>query len=263
MNVEKSHKERNPNWTEDEVKMAINIYCKIPFKSTRKSSPEIIKWANIIGRSPGGLYTKLCNLGSCDKAMQDIGVKGLSHGGKLDSIIWKEFEKDPEKIIYESELLLAEKMGKSIEESNNIDIISLPEGKMREIVVRQRVNQKFFRDVVLNAYDNHCCVTGINVPALLEACHILGWSDDVKNRTNPKNGICMNAFFHKAYDKYMMAITPDFEIIISEQVIDGTKDAQFRNYLIGLQHKKILMPNKFAPAQELLAQHYDNYRQKQ
>ena len=22
---------RNPNWTEDELKMAINVYCKIPF----------------------------------------------------------------------------------------------------------------------------------------------------------------------------------------------------------------------------------------
>ena len=46
----------NPIWTEDELKMAINVYCKIPFIKTRKSSPEIIKWAKIIGRSPGGLY---------------------------------------------------------------------------------------------------------------------------------------------------------------------------------------------------------------
>ena len=32
---------RNPNWTEDELKMAINVYCKIPFIKARKSSPEI------------------------------------------------------------------------------------------------------------------------------------------------------------------------------------------------------------------------------
>ena len=261
--MDKPHKERNPNWTEDEVKMAINIYCKIPFKSTRKSSPEIIKWANIIGRSPGGLYTKLCNLGNCDKAMQGVGIKGLSHGGKLDAIVWEEFEKTPEKIIYESELLLAERMGKSVEEINHVDPLTLPEGKMREVVVRQRVNQKFFRDVVLTAYDNRCCITGITIPTLLEACHISSWADDKRNRTNPKNGICMNALFHKAYDKYLMAVTPDFEIIISEQMIGGTKDEQFRNYLIGLQHKKILMPDKFAPDKNLLSVHYEKYQTRQ
>lgn len=258
--MDKLRKEKNPNWSEDELKMAINIYCRIPFKSTRKSSPEIIKWANIIGRSPGALYTKLCNLGNCDKAMQDIGVKGLSHGGKLEPIIWAEFEKDPEKIIYESELLLAERMGKSVEEANNVDTLTLPEGKMREVVVRQRVNQRFFRDVVLTAYDNHCCITGINIPSLLEACHISGWADDTKNRTNPKNGICMNAFFHKAYDKYLMAITPDFEIVISGQMIDNTIEKSFRDYLISINGKPILMPEKFAPDKNLLSIHYEQYQ---
>ena len=70
---------RNSNWTEDELKMAINVYCKIPFIKARKSSPEIIKWAKIIGRSPGALYTKICNLGHFDSG---VNAKGLSHAGK-------------------------------------------------------------------------------------------------------------------------------------------------------------------------------------
>jgi putative restriction endonuclease len=255
-----SHKERNPNWTEDEVKMAINIYCKIPFKSTRKTSPEIIHWAKVIGRSPGGLYTKLCNLGRCDKAMHDIGVKGLSHGGKLEPILWAEFERNPERIIFESEQLLAERMGTTVEVINDLDALSLPEGRTREAVVRQRVNQKFFRDMVLNAYDRHCCVTGITSQSLLEACHISSWNADEKNRTNPKNGLCMTSTFHRAYDKFLMAITPDHEIVISEQLLGSAQDEHTRRFLAGLQHKKMLMPEKFAPDVELLALHYELYR---
>ena len=247
---------RNPNWTEDELKMAINVYCKIPFIKARKSSPEIIKWAKIIGRSPGGLYTKICNLGHFDSGIE---AKGLSHAGKLDPLIWAEFEQNPEKVIFESEQLLAQRMGKSLEDYTEICTEDLPEGKTREVVVRQRVNQRFFHDTVLSAYNNHCCITGISNSPLLEACHISGWADDTRNRTNPKNGLCMTPTFHRAYDKYLMAITPDYEIVISEKMIDGAKDEKTQCYLVSLQHKKMLMPEKFAPDVELLAQHYDAY----
>lgn len=248
---------RNPNWTEDELKMAINVYCKIPFTKAHKSSPEIIKWAKIIGRSPGGLYAKICNFGYCDSGVQ---AKGLSHTGNLAPIAWAEFEENPEKVIYESELLLAQRMGKTLEEYTEIRTEDLPEGRTREVVVRQRVNQRFFHDTVLSAYDYHCCITGISNSPLLEACHISGWADDKKNRTNPKNGLCMTPTFHRAYDKYLVAITPDFEIVISEQMIDGAKDEQTQSYLTSLQNKKILMPEKFAPDKQLIDKHYNEYR---
>ena len=69
----------------------------------------------------------------------------------------------------------------------------------------------------------------------------------------------MTPTFHRAYDKYLIAITPDYEIVISEQMIDGAKDEQTQHYLVGLHHKKMLMPEKFAPDVELLDQHYECY----
>ena len=181
----------------------------------------------------------------------------MSHTGKLDPIIWAEFELNPEKVIYESEQLLAQRMGKTLEDYTEIRTEDLPEGKTREAVIRQRVNQRFFHDTVLSAYNNQCCITGISNSSLLEACHISGWADDTKNRTNPKNGLCMTPTFHRAYDKYLVAITPDYEIVVSEQMIDGAKDEQTHNYLASLQHKKMLLPEKFIPDIELLAQHYE------
>lgn len=246
----------NSNWTEDELKMAINVYCKIPFIKARKSSPEVIKWSKVIGRSPGGLYTKICNLGHFDSGVE---AKGLSHAGKLDAIIWSEFEQNPEKVILESEQLLAQRMGKTLEEYTEISTDDLPEGKTREVMVRQRVNQRFFHETVFSAYNNQCCITGINITSLLEACHISGWKEDVKNRTNPKNGLCMTCTFHRAYDKYLMTITPDYNIVVSDQMVEGTMDKNFRAYLTGVKGRKILVPDKFAPAKDLLAKHYEEY----
>lgn len=250
---------RNPNWTEDELKMAINVYCKIPFVKARKTSPEIILWAKVIGRTPGGLYTKICNFGHCDNGVQ---AKGLSHTGKLDTIVWAEFEQNPEKIIFESEQLLAQRMGKTIEEFTEIRTDDLPEGKFREVMVHQRVNQQFFRNTVLSSYNHHCCITGINIPSLLEACHISSWKDDAKNRTNPKNGLCMTQTFHRAYDKFLMAITPDFEIVLSDEMLSGATDATTLNFLSELQGRHISMPEKFSPERDFLAQHYEAYRQR-
>ena len=157
----------------------------------------------------------------------------------------------------ENNAILIGKMGKTLEEYTEIRTDDLPEGKTREVVVRQRVNQRFFHDTVLSAYNQHCCITGISILTLLEACHISSWKEDVRNRTNPKNGLCMTPTFHRAYDKYLMAVTPDYEIVVSEQMIDGTKDEKVQHYLIGLQHKKILLPNKFAPDVDLLAMHHE------
>lgn len=249
----------NTKWTHDELMVAVNLYCKIPFTSTRKTSPDIVKWANVIGRSPGALYTKLCNLGRFDIKMQEAGISGLTHGSKLDEIVWNEFEQDPENFIYESEVLLAKMMSIHVEDIVQLRLSKLPDGKMRETVIRQRVNQNFFRQAVLLAYNHHCCISGVGQTQLLEACHISSLASDLKNRTNPKNGLCMNSFFHRAYDANLIAITPEFLVEISDQLIETTTEENYRRYLISLKGRHIIMPSKLVPDTALLKQRYEQY----
>lgn len=251
---------KNPNWTTDELKMAINIYCKIPFKNSRKTDPEIIRYAGIIGRSPGALYTKICNFGSFDKAMGNEGIKGLSHSGHLDKEIWDEFIDNPEQIIFESENLLAERTGTNIEDFSKIDTTSIPEGVDKYSWVKQRVGSSFFRNTVLNAYNKQCCITGQTCESLLEACHIVDWANDKKNRLNPHNGLCMNIMFHRAYDKNLISITPDYEIVISDKLIESfSNNVSFQNSIISLKGNKIHKPSKFLPDQDFLSIHYNQY----
>lgn len=251
------------NWTREQTIVALNVYCRIPFKKSSARHPLIIEYAKMLGRTPAALNFKIGNLGSFDPVLRAKGIVGLGHTSAMDEIVWNEFFNNPEQLAYESEKIIAELRNKTIEESTNIDLNNLPEGTERISVTRQRINQQFFHDVVLCSYENHCCITGISNKQLLEACHISSWRDDVKNRTNPKNGLCMNPLFHKAFDRYLFTVTPDYKIEISEQMIDGTDDNSFRDYLLSIKGKNIIMPEKFYPDKNLLAIHYEQYRTNQ
>ena len=254
---------KNDTWTREQLIMALNVYCKIPFKDVKEWHPIIQKYAPLIGRSPIGLKMKIGNFGRFDPILRAKGIVGLGHGSKAEESIWNEFWGDSEKLAYESERLFADRLGKSIEEYAAIDTSTIPQGKEREVTVRQRVNQIFFREAVLTAYLNKCCITGVSNTALLEACHISSWADDENNRTNPQNGLCMNPLFHRAFDRYLFTITPDYKIEISKQMIDSTVDTSFRDYLISIQGKDMILPEKFSPDQKLLEIHYEQYKTQQ
>ena len=113
---------------------------------------------------------------------------------------------------------------------------------------------------VLSSYNNRCRISGIGNIELLEACHIVDWSENTANRTNPQNGLCMNSFFHKAYDELFMAISPDLTIIISDELLQNTTDDKFKKYLESINGEKIIMPNKFFPKKEFLQVHYEKYK---
>ena len=139
----------NNNWTKEETIIAFNVYCKIPFKDSNKNHPMIIEYAKIIGRSPSALNMKVGNLGRLDPKLKEKGIVGLSHGSKIERIVWEEFYANPEQFAYESECLIAKYANKSIEKSSKININDLPNGKERETIVKLRVNQSFFRSAVM------------------------------------------------------------------------------------------------------------------
>jgi putative restriction endonuclease len=76
------------NWTKEETIVAFNVYCKVPFKKSSKSNPTIIKYANIIGRSPSSLNMKVGNFGRLDPELKRQGIVGLSHGSKFEDEVW-------------------------------------------------------------------------------------------------------------------------------------------------------------------------------
>jgi putative restriction endonuclease len=207
------------NWSREELIIAFNLYCKIPFGRIHNRTPEIIALAETLGRTPSAVSWKLANFARLDPALQDRNIAGASHGSKLDVEIWEEFNHDWDKLSFESEKLLAEKTGKRVEEIAEIETIDLPkEGKEREAFVKIRVNQNFFRKAVLASYNFKCCITGLGIPELLNASHIIPWSKDEANRVNPQNGLCLNAIHDRAFDRGLLTVTPEFKIKISKSI---------------------------------------------
>lgn len=247
------------NWTREEIIVALNLYCKIPFKDSRASHPLVKQYAKLIGRTPAAMNLKIGNLGRLDPTLRAKGITGLSNGSKLDELVWNEFIANPDALAFESEKIIAQYKHQDIETSSNLDKKSLPDGKERLAVVRLRVNQQFFRDVVLTSYNYQCCITGVSNPSLLDACHISSWREDINNRTNPCNGLCLNSFFHRAFDNFLFSITPNYLIDISEKFLDTTLKGTFKDYLAGIDGKPIQLPERFVPDIKLINQHYEQY----
>lgn len=242
-------------WTKEETIVAFNVYCKIPFKASSKSNPTIIKYADIIGRSPSALNMKVGNFGRLDPELKKQGIVGLAHGSKMEEEVWEEFNGNWGKLAYESELLISKFAQRPIEEISEIETEDIREGLERETIIKQRVNQSFFRSTVLSSYYFKCCITGLSVPDFLVASHIVPWSKNTKHRLNPRNGLCLNSIHDKAFDKGFITITPDFNVKISKDLETFANQKAVVDFFIKFKNQKISLPDKFLPLREFLDYH--------
>jgi putative restriction endonuclease len=250
-------KEGQKLWTRDELILAVNLYCKLPFGKMHKGNQEIIQFAKLIGRTPSSIALKLGNFASFDPTLKERGIKGASNASKLDKQIWDEFYNNWDAALLESEKLLANTKHTTIEQLNKIDLDNLPtEGKEKERLVKVRLNQSIFRSIILATYDGACCITGINNPDLLIASHIAPWSIDEKNRLNPMNGLCLNALHDRAFDKYLITVSAeDYTIKVSSKLLSKNSSESMLHNFLNIVGRAIDLPDKFLPSKELLQKH--------
>jgi putative restriction endonuclease len=247
------------NWTREELIIAFNLYCKIPFGTIHIHNPEIIALANILGRTPSAVSWKLANLASLDPSLKKRNIAGASHGSKMDVQVWNEFNGDWDRLAFESEKLLAQKIGRPVEVISEVDLLDLPRaGIERDAIVKRRVNQSFFRKAVLAAYNFQCCITGLEIPELLNASHIIPWSKDEVNRVNPRNGFCLNAIHDRAFDRGLLTITPDFTVKISKFIKQKNVSEAVQDFLLRYDGVEINKPVRFLPEPKFLEFHNAN-----
>ena len=244
------------NWTREETIIAFNVYCKIPFKRSSKFNPTVIKYAELIDRTPSALNMKIGNIGRLDPELKKQGIVGLKHGSKLEEEVWEEFNGDWESLAFESEALIAKLSDKSIEEV--VEIEDIKEGVDKEVLVKQRVNQNFFRSTILSSYYFKCCITGLSIPEFLVSSHIVPWSKNKENRLNPRNGLCLNSLHDKAFDRGFLTITPDYVVKLSSSFGDYLESYSVQDYFVKYQDQKIMLPDKFLPKKDFLDYHNQN-----
>lgn len=251
-------------WTWEETLIAFDLYSRIPYSKISGNHPDVLKTALLLKRKPGAVAKKLFNIAAHDPKQVKRGVSGLSHSSKLDKEIWDKFEENSFDISVDSKKALSVVTGISVDqmienEGDSLIVEMYPYGEEKTVATNARIGQYFFRGAVLSAYHRKCCVTGISEPKLLIASHIKPWrdSDIKKERTNPRNGLCLNALHDKAFDQGLITLNDKYELVLSDRIKACEMDKETREWFIAYAGKPIELPDKFLPDKDFIHYHND------
>lgn len=243
-------------WSRQELIVAFNLYCRMPFGKIHSRNPVIMQVAKQLERTPSSLAMKMLNFASLDPMIVNTGRRGLGNASNSDRSVWQEFHQDWERLALESQLFLKTAKVISSEELQEVSAVDFA-GETKKSVVHVRLKQSFFRQAVLSSYQGHCCMTGLADQRLLIASHIVPWSKDKANRLNPSNGLCLSALHDKAFDQGLVTVLPDLKIKVSKR-LNETKNEFCKMAIVSLEGRKIALPEKFLPAEEFLVYHNKN-----
>lgn len=244
-------------WTRDELIVAMNLYSRLSFGQLHARNPLIIATAARMDRSPNSLAMKLCNLASFDPAVTSRGRVGLKGASQLDREVWNAFQADWETLGTESEERFNALVGTApaVEDEERWMLREGPTEK--EITIRRRLGQDFFRRTVLVSYNYRCCITGTPISALLSASHIVAWSADRTQRLNPHNGLCLAKTQDAAFDRHLITLDEDLRVVLSKSIRDHFTSESVRANFQPYEGKRIDLPYRFNPDAALLKYHRD------
>lgn len=246
-------------WTREELILALNLYLKLPFGKLHSSTPEIVHLASMMERTPSSIAMRLNNFAAVDPYHQMRGIIGLPGGKKQVEPIWYEFLNNKEELLFESERILAAMEHRTLEEkfSYALEDIHRHKGEDKAREVKTRVNQNVFRQIVMVNYSGKCAISGMDIPELLVASHIIPWAKDKKERLNPENGICLSSLYDKAFDKGFIGINEQYKVVLSTTLKRKEQEAYYGPLFAHLSNMRISLPQKYLPAKRLLQYHMD------
>lgn len=249
---------RNADWSWDETYMAFVLYQVLAPKDQDDKNGDVKALAAAIGRTPDAVAKKIANIAAHDEQRVALGKKGLTHGSKKDAEIWERYKAEGDSLIDEAIDLLDAAVRGDVETGEELGylVAHLPEGRDRIVMARTRVNQQYFRNTLLENYGHQCCVTGLRVDQLLVASHIKPWSDadPASERHAADNGLLLNAFHDRAFDKGLITIDEGYHIIVSRKV---KKDDATKRWLFDFEGQTIQMPRRCRPRREFIEYHND------
>lgn len=121
--------------------------------------------------------------------------------------------------------------------------------KYSQAIVLQRIHQHKFRERVLEAYQTSCAFCNLKHRELLDAAHIIPDSEPDSSQS-VSNGLSLCKLHHAAFDSLFIGVTPDYKIIVRDDILLESDGPVLLHGLINLHgavlkipSKKILKPN--------------------
>ena len=124
---------------------------------------------------------------------------------------------------------------------------------LREVYVR--ANQNVFRKEIMRIYNQSCCITGLNIPEVNRASHIVPWAEDKTIRLDRANGLYLSATYDAAFDRHLISLDEDYRIIVAKDIKEFYTTASVIEYFIKKEGIKISLPNSYQPKQSYLEIH--------
>ena len=251
-------------WTRHELLIVLNLYHKLRFGQFDQRQPVVIDLANRLERTPSSVAMKLSNLASLDPALKLRGIEGLKGASQLDRDVWNEFHAAPAEFIplsqerFDALFVDAETETTEVIPGTGIRRVSRPPTGDTETIrpTKQRRGQGYFRDAVLNNYDNRCAVTSLPLRELLIASHILPWRDHEAERLNVRNGIALNRLHDAAFDQGLIAFDDDLCLLLSRRLRSFLPHEAVEISFEAYMGKTLQLPeDAIPPDAEFLARH--------
>ncbi len=265
-------------WSRTELLLAFRLYCGTPFGRLHQRNPDIIELGRLLNRTPSAVGMKACNFASLDPAQQARQIAALGNVSRADRLLWDEFQADPESIAAEAEAAYERLATPAQPDATAEPDLHQPAAKPfrgeagdgpteAARLVRTRRVQAFFRAAVLAGYDNRCALTGLAVPQLLNASHIIPWSVNVARRADPRNGIALNVLHDRAFDRGLITFDESLRLVLSPRLCEGMCDSRggvpqgrslgdfHRQTLLALAGRQLQTPNRFPPDPKAMEYH--------
>lgn len=165
---------RNPDWTRDEIILALDLYVRhdgqLPSRAEVAELSVILRrLAGVIAQDPktfrneNGVLMKLGNIQAIDpRYTEGQKKKGLTRGGKTERAVWSEFAHDPARLRAVAAAIVAAVGSEALpEEEDGDQFVDAPEGRVLSRMHRVRERNAGLRmkkiAAVLKSGKKVCC----------------------------------------------------------------------------------------------------------
>ncbi|NLJ40827.1 MAG: HNH endonuclease [Clostridiales bacterium] len=127
--------------------------------------------------------------------------------------------------------------------------------------VNERLHQRLFREVVIHAYRERCAFCNLRHTQLLDAAHIIPDADTM-GEPIVNNGLSLCKIHHAAYDSNMIGVTPDYGIVVRDDIMREQDGPMLKHGIQALHKKSIILPKNIAswPDKDRLSLRFKQFR---
>jgi putative restriction endonuclease len=136
-----------------------------------------------------------------------------------------------------------------------------PVRKYMTSIAKKRLHQQEFRSKVLKAYNCKCAFCRIKHLPLLDAAHIIPDSEP-NGQPIVSNGLSLCKIHHAAFDANIMGVSPDYKIIVKEDILNEIDGPMLKHGIIELHNSNLILPRVKSehPDKDRLESRFEKFR---